>query len=281
MTPSDDTPCPRRVRSRRGPRQVRRGAGQAHDGGPRGPLRPARRRAVRGVHEGPLHPVRRARRAHRGRRRRDHRCGDVGGHRRGEAARAGPAQGRPHRQGRWDRRHVVLEPVPGGDVRRRVVHLHAHARGDELHPEHPLRVRRRDPAAPRRDRHQVRPGRRCPVPHGGPDQRMGRRVVTLDHPHRPRRRDPGQVPDHGARDPQPDEAPGDPGDGRVRGHGVPHRALGLRVHRRRPRRPAPHQARRQGRRRRGRGRERHPGGATARRVGEARLRVPAHAVGDR
>ena len=48
-----------------------------------------------------------------------------------------------------------------------------------------------------------------------------------------------------------------------------------------PGRPAPHQARRQGRRRRRRGRERHPGGAAARRVGEARLRVPAHAVGHR
>ena len=42
MTPSDDTSSPAPlVRSGSGSRQVRRGAGQAHDRGPRGPLRPA------------------------------------------------------------------------------------------------------------------------------------------------------------------------------------------------------------------------------------------------
>ena len=60
-------------------------------------------------------------------------------------------------------------------------------------------------------------------------------VVALGDPHRPRRRGARPLPDHGARDPQPHEAAGDPGHGRVRGQGVPHRALGLRLHRRRPR----------------------------------------------
>ena len=91
----------------------------------------------------------------------------------------------------------------------------------------------------------------------------------------------GPLPDHGAGDPQPHEAPGHPGHGRVRGQGVPHRAVGLRLHRRWSRRPAPHEARRQGRGRGGRRCERDPGGAAAGRVGEARVRVPAHAVGDR
>ena len=50
-----------------------------------------------------------------------------------------------------------------------------------------------------------------------------------------------------------------PGMDELRGQGVPHRPLGLRVHRRSPGRPAPHQARRQGRRRGRHRRERDPG----------------------
>ena len=119
------------------------------------------------------------------------------------------------------------------------------------------------------------------VPHRGRDERVGRERVALGGPHRSGRRGPGALPRRRARHPQPHEAAGDPGHGQLRGQGVPHRPLGLRVHRRFAGRPAPHEARRQGRRRRRRRRERHPGAAAARRVGEARLRVPAHAVGDR
>jgi hypothetical protein len=44
----------------------------------------------------------------------------------------GPAR---HREGRRLRRHLVLEPLPGRGVRRRVVHLPAAARGGRLHAE--------------------------------------------------------------------------------------------------------------------------------------------------
>ena len=64
------------------------------------------------------------------------------------------------------------------------------------------------------------------------------------------------------------------------GHVVPHRPLGLRLHRRRPGRAAD-RARRQGRRAHRHRRHRHPVPAAAGRGGQARLRVPAHAVGHR
>ncbi len=53
---------------------------------------------------------------------------------------AGLAADHADRQGRGNRRHVVLEPLSRRDVRRRVVHLHADAGGDELRPHHALRV---------------------------------------------------------------------------------------------------------------------------------------------
>ena len=81
----------------------------------------------------------------------------------------------------------------------------------------------------------------------------------MGDPHRPRRRGPRALPDHGGRHPQPHEVAGDPRHGGVRGQGVPHRALGLRVHRRLGGRPAPHQAGRQGGRRRRERRQRGPG----------------------
>ena len=61
---------------------------------------------------------------------------------------------------------------------------------------------------------------------------------------------------------------------------VPHGAVGLRLHRRRPGRSA-HRPRRQGRRADRDGSQRAAVPAAARRGGQARLRVPAHAVGDR
>ena len=48
---------------------------------------------------------------------------------------------RDHREGRRLRRHLVLEPLPGRDVRRRVVHLPAAARGARLRPEGEVRPR--------------------------------------------------------------------------------------------------------------------------------------------
>ena len=196
---------------------------------------------------------------------------------------AGVDDVRADRQGRRHRRHVVLEPVPGRDVRRRVVHLHADARGDGLRPHHTLRVRRGDPPAPRLDRREVRPQGRRAVPHRRREERVGRGRGALDPPHRPRRRDPRAVARGRARHPQPGEDPGDPGHGGLRGQGVPLGPLGLGVHGRPPRRQQGEhdQPRRQGG---GGGRHRRERGAdpaAARRVGEARVRVPADAVGHR
>ena len=119
---------------------------------------------------------------------------------------AGLAHDHADRQGRRHRRHLVLEPLPGRDVRRRVLHLHADARGDELRPDDAVRVRGRDPPAPRRDRDEVRPGRRRAVPHRRRDQRVGREQLALGDPHRSRRRGARPLPHPGARDPQPHEA---------------------------------------------------------------------------
>jgi len=72
--------------------------------------------------------------------------------------------------------------------------------------------------------------------------------------------------------------PAIPGMHEFAGQRVPHRALGLRVHRWWPG-SAPHAARRQGRRDDRHRCERHPGAPAAGGRGEARLRLPAHAVG--
>ena len=114
-------------------------------------------------------------------------------------ARPGLAGDRADRQGRRDRRHLVLEPVPGRDVRRRVVHLHADARGDELRPDDALRVRRRDPAAPRRDRRRSTASSttRCSTPASRRsewDESRSRWVIRTDRGDEIR----AAVPDHGA-----------------------------------------------------------------------------------
>ena len=70
----------------------------------------------------------------------------------------------PHRAGRRRRRHLVLEPLPGRDVRRRVVRLPAAARGARLHPEAQVLLRPRDPRVQPDDRPPLRPLRRRPVP---------------------------------------------------------------------------------------------------------------------
>ena len=122
--------------------------------------------------------------------------------------------------------------------------------------------------------------RRRPVPHRGHPRRVARGRGPVADPHRPRRR--GQLPlvRAGRRDPQPHEAARHPGHGGLRRALVPHGPVGLRVHRRRSAR-APHRPGGQGRRpHRHRG-QRHPVRAAAGRVGEAPLRVPAHAVGHR
>ena len=71
-------------------------------------------------------------------------------------------------------------------------------------------------------------------------------VVALDHPHRPRRRDPGPVRRHGHRPAAPPEAArASPGIETFARPQLPHQPLGLRLHRRRPGGRADDQAGRQ------------------------------------
>ena len=135
---------------------------------------------------------------------------------------------------------MVLESLPGRDVRRRVLHLHADARRDGLRPEAAVRVRRRDPAATSTGhRRAVRPRRRRAVPHRRDARGVGRR------PRRAGASRPTAATTFtaryyvvGRRHPQPHEAAGDRGHGGLRRPLVPHGALGLRLHRRRPDRAA-------------------------------------------
>ena len=192
MTPSDDTTRSRPIRSRRGPRQVRGGARQAHDRGPGRPLRPAAptsgSRSTRRTRSRPSSSATRVTE--------DVDVAIIGAGMSGvivgaKLRDAGPARDRAHRQGRRHRRHLVLEPVPGRDVRRRVVHLHADARGDGLRPDDALRVRRRDPAPPRRDRRRSTAWSttRCSTPASRPATWDDESSRWID-PHRPRRRGP-------------------------------------------------------------------------------------------
>ena len=82
---------------------------------------------------------------------------------------------------------------------------------------------------------EVRPRRRRAVPHRRRPSEWDESTLAVGDPHRPRRRGPLPLLRPGGGHPQPHEAAGDPRHGGVRGQGVPHRALGLRLHRRRRR----------------------------------------------
>ena len=146
-----------------------------------GAVRPLRRRSVRRAR---LH-ARAADRRGRG-----------GGHRRRlrrAAGRRAPARGRHrrhphHREGRRLRRHLVLEPLPGRAVRRRVVHLPAAARRARLRAD-----ARSTPRAPEILAHSraigraVRPLPRRLLPDRGDRDALGRRERALDRLDQPRR----------------------------------------------------------------------------------------------
>ena len=262
MTPSDDTPVstpafdPEPVRDKYAEERAKR-----MRRGPGGDPRPARRRARSPSTRRPVHAVRRART-------RSPRTSTSPSSGRGCRAwssgaklrEAGPAQGLPDRQGRRHRRHVVLEPLPRGDVRRRVVHLHADARGDGLRPDHPLRVRRRDPAAPRGDRHASTTWSttRCSTPGSRPASGTTSRRGGSSAPTAATRSGPGtwswrvgilnlmKLPVI----PGMEEFEGKAFHTARWDYGYTGGGAG---------RPAPHQAGRQGGRRHRRGRERHPG----------------------
>lgn len=110
---------------------------------------------------------------------------------------------------------------------------------------------------------------------------MGRRRLAVGDPHRPRRRDPHEVRDHVRGDPQPHAGAQHPRHDRLPGQGVPHRALGLRVHRGQPDGPRVGEPCRQDGGPRGHGGIRHPVRPATRTLFEAPLCVPANAVGDR
>ena len=132
------------------------------------------------------------------------------------------------REGWRRRRHVVLEPVSGHRLRRRVVQLPPAARGDGLRPVDEVRVGLRDLRVLPSDGRAVRVLRALPVPHHGRANRVGRDDRTLDGVHRPRRRDAGALRDPRQRHPHHAEAGADPRDGDVRGRLVPHLAVELR-----------------------------------------------------
>ena len=103
-------------------------------------------------------------------RRRDHRRRFRRTAHRGTAARTRRAEHPTDRQGRRRRRHLVLEPLPGHRVRRRVVRVHAAARGTGLRPDREIRQGRRDLRALPAHRRALRPlPRRLPSDRGSRD----------------------------------------------------------------------------------------------------------------
>ena len=123
------------------------------------------------------------------------------------------------RQGGRRRRHLVLEPLSGDRLRRRVLRLHAAAGGARLHPDREIRQGRRDLRALPPHRRALRPvPRRVPADRGARDP-LGRRDFPLDHPHQPRRRDARQVRIHGQRVLKPSPScPAFPASRRFGGH---------------------------------------------------------------
>ena len=100
---------------------------------------------------------------------------------------------------------------PGRDVRRRVVHLPAAARGDRLRPEGEVHQGAGDPRAQPGHRRALRPVRRRAVPDRGDGHALGRgtaRWLVVDEPGR---RAAGPLRVHGERPAAPSEAAGHPG----------------------------------------------------------------------
>ena len=80
------------------------------------------------------------------------------------------------REGRRRRRHLVLEPLPGHRLRRRVLQLLPAARGDGLLPDDEVRVGLRDLRVLPEDGGEVRLLRPLPVPHDGRARPSGTRT---------------------------------------------------------------------------------------------------------
>ena len=194
----------------------------------------------------------------------------------GAPARAWRGERSHRRARRRRRRHVVLEPVPGHRLRRRVLRLPAAARRDAVRAVQALRGGPRDLRPLPGHRPPLRPLRPRRVPDDRHLDGVGRGRAAVDRHHRPRRPDDGDVRhlrqrDAGQAAPRHHRRHGD-----VRGDVVPHVAVGLRVHGPGPRAPP-----RQGRRHHRHGRQRRAGRAEPRRDGQGAVRLPADAVVDR
>ena len=178
-------------------------------------------RADRPVRPLPRRPVRRAGRARAAVRR-----GHGGAHRRRlrrprhrGPAEAGRRRRRPHHRGRRRRRRrLVLEPLPRGHVRHRGDDLPAAARGDRHMPTQKYTLAGEIFGHARRIATQFGLYDNALFSTEVTELDVGRRRVALDHPHRPRRRDPGAVRGHGHRTAAPAEAARHPGHRDLRGH---------------------------------------------------------------
>ena len=209
----------RRLRPRGRPREVPGRAGQAARPGPRRHPGPDPRRALRPVPGGPVH----ARSLERDPVVDEVDVVIVGGGIAGVLAgaqlrMAGVERIRIVDKAGRHRRHLVLEPLPGRDVRRRVLHLHADARGARV------RARRAGTRSATRSAGTSRPS---PTSSTSSRDALFHTGVTraewdddgrpLAGAHRPRRRDPLPLVRAGGRDPQPAEAAGHPRHGGLRG----------------------------------------------------------------
>ena len=161
------------------------------------------------------------------------------------------------------------------------VHLSATARGNRPHADREVHPCTRDPRSLPSHRRALRPLRqRLPVDRGD-RARVGRRLVPVDHPHQPRRRDAGQVRGDGHRAAASPQVAGHSGHRHLPGAQLPHQPVGLRLHRRRS------VGRTDGAARRPAGRHhRHGGDRRAMRAASVpsvwrAVRVPAHAELDR
>ena len=199
---------------------------------------------------------------------------------------AQPARGRRHelphhREGRRLRRHLVLEPLSRRAVRHRSLHLPAAAGRDSATCR-----RRSTPTAPRSSSTasasaSTSASTTTPVPDRGRPRCAGTRRRALARRDQPRRRHPRAVRRHGAAARCTGQAARHPRHRRLQGPQLPHQPLGLRLHRRRHERADSTSSATSASAIIGTG-------ATAiqcvphlGRVGQAALRLPAHAVGGR
>mmetsp|Transcript_28457 Transcript_28457/g.64550 ORF Transcript_28457/g.64550 Transcript_28457/m.64550 type:complete len:213 (-) Transcript_28457:1188-1826(-) len=193
------------------------------------------------------------------------------------AGRRGPQLDSHRRQGWRCRRHVVLEPLPGCDVRHRGLRLHALVRGDGLCADREVRPPARDLQALTADRREARPLQQGLLRRDGHEHGVGRGLKHVDHPHQSRRQVPGTVRGGQLWGPHGRQVARSEGRRVLPGAHVPHIALGLFLHRRLLG-GRPEQARGQEGRHHRHRRHSSAGHPPLGRGRQAAVRVPAHAL---